>query len=233
MRASRFIRILEDFISLFYPHLCAACGSDLRKGMHVLCAGCLFRLPRTDFHRQADNPVERLFKGKVTIHAATALFHFSKGEKVQRLAHALKYKGRQDIGLFAGELIGEEILSSTRFGIIDAVIPVPLHPDRLRKRGYNQAAAISEGVSLRTGAIHWPDGLVRTRATETQTRKHRFERFRNVDRIFTVSEKHDLSGMHVLLVDDVLTTGATLVACAESLLQVKGVRVSIAAMATA
>ncbi len=223
----------SHFFALFFPELCAACEKDLRSGEMVLCTGCIVRLPRTGHEASAGNSLEQLFYGKVNLVAAVAFYHFRKGGHVQQLAHLLKYDGRQDVGVFVGKMIGQALMESERFTLIDQVIPVPLHPSRLRKRGYNQAACISEGIAAVTGWTHFPQGLQRLRASDTQTRKQRFERFVNVDGIFRVTDPPQHQGKRILLVDDVVTTGSTLVACAEALSVVPDVALFSAAMAAA
>lgn len=223
----------EAFFSLFYPSLCAACAADLRRGEQVLCLRCILYLPQTDHFQRIENPVRLLFAGKVGIRSAAALFYFSKGEKVQQLAHLLKYGGRMDVGEFTGRMIGEQVVRSSSMQDVQAVVPVPLHLDRLRKRGYNQAACISAGISEASGILHLPDALIRLRASDTQTRKQRFDRYQNVDSIFQVRDPATVAGKHILLVDDVITTGSTLIAAVEALREVPKVEVSVVAMAAA
>lgn len=222
-----------NLFSLFFPQLCAACERDLRSGETVLCTYCIVRLPYTGHLLASGNPLERLFYGKAKISAAAAFYHFHKGGRTQQLAHLLKYGGRQDVGFFIGTQLGNALLDARRFRVIDHVIPVPLHPSRLRKRGYNQAACISSGICAVTGWAHFPEGLERVRASSTQTLKHRYERFTNVDGIFSVKEPEQHIGKRILLVDDVVTTGSTLVACAEVLLSIPGAEVFPVAMAAA
>lgn len=182
---------------------------------------------------EADNPVAKHFWGKVNIEAACGYYYFSKGERVQQLIHQLKYKGRKDVGLFTGELFGYDLLNTPPYSSADIVVPVPLHPKKLRQRGYNQSDFFAEGIATAMGIKFGPHVLKKTEATETQTRKHRFERYENVNRVFAVHDVAAVAGKHVLLVDDVVTTGSTLVSCAEALLDIPGTRVSIGAMACA
>jgi ComF family protein len=222
----------RDFLSLFYPDLCQSCGYSLVKGEETICIRCQIMLPRTNFHLQAINPVIRHFWGKVPIHAATAYYFFYKGEKVQHLIHQLKYKGRPEVGVKVGKLLGLDLKKSEQFGDVDVVVPVPLHADKLRVRGYNQSEEIAKGVAAAYN-IESANLVKRIRHTDTQTRKHRFERYKNVEKVFIVTEEQAVYNKHVLLVDDVITTGSTLTACAEELLRVEGTRVSVAAMAYA
>jgi ComF family protein len=177
--------------------------------------------------------VEQLFYGRAAIKAAAAYYSFYKGGAVRQMVHRLKYGARRDIGFFSGRLIGEEMMRHERFSGIQAIVPVPLHISRLRKRGYNQAACIAEGISQATTIPHFPELLVRRQASETQTDKSRFSRSGNVSGLFECSSPRDLEDMHVLLVDDVITTGATLIACAEALHTAGCRNISVVAMAAA
>ncbi len=230
-------RILEDIfdglIYLVFPETCPACSKALLRGEKCLCTSCRFRLPRTNYHKDADNPVAKLFWGKVRVQGASAYYHFGKGEKVQKLIHQLKYKDRKDIGEFVGEIFGYDLMQYSPFNSVDLVVPVPLHPSRLRQRGYNQSDSFAEGLATAMGATFEPHALKRLKATSTQTQKHRFERYENVNKVFDVADLRKVKGKHILLVDDVITTGSTLIACAETLLSVPDTRVSIVAMASA
>jgi len=221
---------IDSLLNLFYPEVCAACDNVLCKNEHLLCANCLLRLPRTYFHRWQGNPVERQFWGKVKVKAASALYYFNKGMGVQQLIHRLKYHGDKEIGIFTGRLMGAQILESDRFSNIDFIVPVPLHLDKLHKRGYNQALCFGSGIAEVTGIPVYEDMLVRTKSSETQTRKPRYARYENVNRIFQLNPDYNHVSGNCLLVDDVITTGSTLVSCAESL---QGCSVCIATIAFA
>jgi ComF family protein len=222
-----------DFVSLLFPELCHACGESLVEGEDLICTDCIYNLPYTNFHQQPDNIVARQFWGKIKTEAAYALFYFTKGGKIQQLMHQFKYNNAPLIGNKLGNLAGRQLKLSPHFQHIDAIIPVPLHKSRLRKRGYNQSACFAEGLAetLNTSVII--DNLIRTRATETQTHKSRFERSVNMQEVFSVADPAALAGKYILLVDDVVTTGATLEACANALLTVPGLRLSIATIAYA
>jgi ComF family protein len=224
---------LGDFISLLFPELCAACGESLVVNEHLLCAECRLVLPYTNFHQQADNPVAQSFWGKIDLQGAYALFYFTKGGKVQQLMHNLKYRGMRKLGNLAGNMAGAQLKTNEVFKTVNVVIPVPLHKSRLRVRGYNQSAGFAYGLAGQLGAKPEENNLVRIAQTETQTHKSRFERFKNMRQVFYVKEPEKLKGKHILLVDDVITTGATLEACALQLLKIEGVKVSIAAIAYA
>jgi len=223
----------SDFFNLFYPSVCAACGERLVTQENVICTHCLVDIPRTNFYDQADNPVSQLFWGRAKIENATALFRFHKGSRFQHLLHLLKYKGRKDVGIELGRQLGFELKKSELYKSVEIVIPVPLHPKREKKRGYNQAECISIGIAESMGIEIQARNLIRNTATETQTKKSRIERWKNVDSIFSIKQPELLKNKHILVVDDVVTTGATLEACAQALLRVEGIRVSIAALAMA
>jgi len=225
--------VLEDFISLIYPHICMSCGKSLFKKEICICTYCKYHLPKTNFHLEEDNPVSRMFWGKVNITAAASYYYFNKGSKVQKLIHNLKYSGQKEIGNTIGEFYGTELKESELFKNIDNIIPVPLHPRRQRKRGYNQSAFFAEGLAKGIEAVYDYELLYRSYDSQSQTRKSRFERWKNVEYIFKLKNPEDLEGKHILLVDDVITTGSTLEACAQTLLKVNGVKVSIATIACA
>ena len=229
---NKFFRFAGDLLWMMYPSICAACGRPLFTGEECICTPCRFHLPLTGFHLLPDNPVVQHFWGKVPVLNATAFYYFSKGERVQKLIHQLKYKGRKDVGDFIGRLMGAE-LQKTIYNNIDLVIPVPLHISRLRIRGYNQSDYFAEGLAKGLKKDFSFNSLVRTEATSTQTRKHRFERFKNVDNIFSVIDESSVKNKCILLVDDVITTGSTLIACSEALLAVPGTSVFVAAIASA
>lgn len=224
---------IDALIGLFYPSVCAACGNTLFKWEDTVCMRCRGFLPKTGYEMNEDNPLARLFYGKVKLKAVTACFFFSKEGKVQHLIHELKYKGNADAGLFLGRELGKSIKEAPLFQGIDYLIPVPLHPQREKKRGYNQSMVIARGISEATGIPIGAEFLVRSVNTATQTRKTREERWQNVKDIFEVKKPERLAGKYVLLIDDVLTTGATLEACALRLSEVPGISISCATAACA
>jgi ComF family protein len=225
--------MFSDFLSLFFPRICRACGNSLFKGEEVICSLCEYHLPKTGYHLFSDNPVAKNFWGKVPLHAATAMYFFNKGQKVQQLMHQLKYKNQREIGKRLGKLMGLEIKQSPEFADVDFILPVPLHQTRIRKRGYNQSDMIAEGMSTILQKPFLTDFLLRKKATETQTRKSRYERFENTEEIFDVNPQNKINAKHFLLVDDVVTTGSTLVSCASVLIKKYPAKVSIAALACA
>ncbi|MBO7134079.1 MAG: ComF family protein [Bacteroidales bacterium] len=230
---NRIVEYLSDFWFLLFPKNCEACGRVLTRSEEVLCFDCLFELPRTYFCRELDNPVRQLFDGRMRVEKATALFSFQKGSKFRKLLHSLKYNHKPEIGVLLGKELGAEMLSSGNFSDIDYIIPVPLHPNREKKRGYNQSERIAAGISAVTGIPVLVGMLVRNDDTKTQTKMNKEERWQNVSGKFSLTDADRLKGCHVLLVDDVLTTGATTEACGSVLLMVDGLKLSIAVLARA
>jgi ComF family protein len=224
---------ISDFINLFYPEVCAACNNGLFKGESVICTHCLYHLPKTNFHQVPGNPVEKQFWGKVPVHSGTSLYYFNKGERVQQLIHRLKYHGEKAVGEFTGRILGSQLIKNERFNTVNCILPVPLHPSKLRSRGFNQADYFGMGLSESMGVGFVPDYLNRVKATSTQTHKSRFERYENVDRLFVLNEKYIPGPMHFLLVDDVITTGSTLSSCVAALAGIPDARMSIATIAYA
>lgn len=225
--------IFSDTLHLFYPHVCNGCGSDLLQKDNLLCLKCINDLPHTYFAEHAGNPIEKYFWGRLNIIAAHSEFYFLKGALVQALIHQLKYKGNIAIGVYLGELMGKSLLHSQRFNKVDALVPLPLYANKEHKRGYNQAAIICNGLSSVMNIPVINGNIIRQRPTDTQTRKHRTERWENVEGSFAVNNPAALQGKHLLLVDDVITTGATLEACGHIILQQSPVQLSIATLAHA
>lgn len=221
----------SSLLNLLYPKLCAGCGSDIISAKQLICLDCIDALPVTNFHLCANNPAEKTFIGRINIESATAHAYFNKQSIMQNLLHGLKYKGKKEIGLYFGRRMGEEFRMSERFNKIDALVPLPLFYKKERKRGYNQAAVICEGIAETMGVPVWKNIIVRKNNTETQTHKSRAERWDNIEGKFELINKKAVEGKHVLLVDDVLTTGATLEACGSELLKAKDLKLSIATLA--
>lgn len=226
-------RYLADFVSLLFPELCAACRESLVAHEHLLCTDCRYNLPLTNFHLQADNIVARQFWGKIPLEGAYALYYFTKGGKIQNLIHQFKYKGSKQIGNLLGAIAGEQLVTNNAFKNVDVIIPVPLHKKRMQQRGYNQSACFAEGLSDKLNIPVEENNLVRTIATETQTHRSRFARFENMQEVFIIINPERLINKHVLLVDDIVTTGSTLEACGTQLLKIEGLKLSIATIAYA
>jgi ComF family protein len=224
-------QFFSGFLHLFYPRVCAVCSTDLVKGEDVICIPCLYKIPLTRYWKDKENPVAQTFWGRVNIEQASAYFFFAKGSMYRPLLHKLKYQGQREIGVELGKQFGQVLSKSDLYSGIDYIVPVPLHPKKLRKRGYNQAEAIAEGVGKGLGVKLSTTHLVKTEYTETQTRKSRAERVQNVSDSFSLRDVSEIEGKHLLLVDDVITTGATLETCAAKLLEIPGCKVSIGALA--
>jgi ComF family protein len=224
-------QFIQDFTHLFFPHICAGCGTDVIGAKSVLCIKCVNQLPKTNFHLHAENQVEKIFRGRLPVKLATSFCYFSKDSLIQRLLHQLKYKGNKEVGYFAGRMMGLALRESELYNCIDALIPLPLFASREKKRGYNQAAILCEGISSTTGIPVLKNIITRTSSTETQTNKNRIERWLNMEGRFELTNPEAVMNKHVLLVDDVLTTGATLEACGMELLKGENTAVSISTLA--
>lgn len=215
------------FISLLFPRYCVVCNSVLCKGEEYICMRCNMDMPRTNYHQITDNQMEQLLWGRVEVERATAWFFYTKGSPYNSLIHQLKYKGQKEIGCMAGRYLASEIKCSTFFNDIDFIVPVPLHPKRLRTRGYNQSEQIARGISDITGIPVRTSLIVRKKNTQTQTRRSRYTRIENMEEVFQLTSSDENEGKHILLVDDIVTTGATIVSCANALQQEGNIRISI------
>lgn len=220
-----------EILDLVYPQVCAACDNDKPARGSIFCVACIAGLPRTNYHLIEDNPFERHFWGRVKVEAGGALYYFVPGGRAQTLLHNIKYRRRSDYAIRVGQIYGQQLGATTRFHDISAVIPVPLHWRKMRKRGFNQSKSFAEGLSESMGVPVDHKTLVQRRSTSTQTRKSRSERVLNMANAFDLKRTSHLTGKHVLLVDDVLTTGATLEACALKLLEIHELKVSLATIA--
>ncbi len=225
--------ILSPLIHLFYPHICSGCGSDLVNDDNFLCLKCINDLPHTNFATQANNPVEKLFWGRLALAASMSEFYFTKETLIQTLIHEFKYKGNRDLGLYLGTIMGKSLLQNNRFSKIDVLIPLPLFADKEFKRGFNQSTILCNGMAEIMNIPIIKNNVIRKRFTETQTKKHRTERWKNVEGSFEINDTRKIKGKHVLLVDDVITTGATLEACGAEILKIEGTILSIATLAFA
>ncbi|VBB46828.1 Phosphoribosyltransferase [uncultured Paludibacter sp.] len=223
----------SSFMDLLFPNLCVTCGESLVKGESFICLKCLNEVPKTNFHLQKENEVEKRFWGKVPVEKATSYFFFEKGSKFQHLLHELKYKGNKEIGEILGKYAAAELLQNEAYNSVDLIVPVPLHPKKEAKRGYNQSEWICKGISAVFNKPLIVNNLIRSKETETQTKKSVYERFENMQDIFEVKNPAEFNGKHILLVDDVLTTGSTLEACIQALQKSKNVKVSVFTLAIA
>lgn len=217
----------HDLVGLFLPRRCGGCDGGLRHFERCLCTTCENDLPRTRFHDDPENRVEQLFHGKVDVLAASAFLHFSPTGMVQRMLHRLKYHQDRQLGLYLGRLMAEDLRNSHRFATVDALLPVPLHPRKEHMRGYNQSQVLVDGMRQRWPLESIGKGLVRVVRTPSQTRRSRLDRWLNVKEAFHLPDPGALRGRHVLIVDDVVTTGATLEGCIKALSAVPDIRISI------
>jgi len=226
--------MISSAINLIFPNLCESCNSALAKGEESLCTSCEFELPKTGFENDLENEVVKKFWGKLKVENAMAMYYFNKGGRLQPIIHGLKYSGKTNIGVRLGQLMGWAIKECNNFNNVDLVVPVPLHKTKLRKRGYNQANFIAEGLSTALNIPYSTTLVKRVVKSSTQTKKSRLARWDNVDGIFALNKIPVKKLNHILIVDDVLTTGSTLEACAKAILQkIDNVKISFATAAYA
>jgi len=227
------INLGDDFVSLLFPRVCQSCGETLVRNEKLLCIFCLADIPYTNYHLKRDNILEKELWGRCYAEQAAAMFFYRHGSKVQKLMHRLKYNGVKEIGVFLGEMYGHKLIDSGYLDGIDLIIPVPLHAAKERKRGFNQSRVIANGVSAATGLPVDTKILKRTERSSTQTRKSRVERWENVKDIFKLQDPGLLQGKHILLVDDVITTGSTIESCINTIKKESDVKVSVISLAVA
>ena len=224
--------IKQSVLHLLFPHICSGCGSDLLGEDSMLCLHCIGAMPETNFELHPNNPVEKNFWGRLPLAGATAQFYFTRESLMQHLMHQFKYKGNKELGLQFGRIMGDQLQRSYRFKV-DALIPLPLFPAKEKRRGYNQATILCKGMSENMQVPVLEDVIIRPQHTETQTKKGRVERWKNMEGKFVLVKPDAICNKHLLLVDDVVTTGATLEACGNELLKAENVRLSIASFCTA
>ena len=220
-------------LNLFFPKVCGACNNVLRDNELEVCLSCRHQLPVTNFHFDDIKAVQKIVYGRVKLQNATALLHFSKNGIVQQLLHNLKYKGYEHIGGFFGKWLAMELSTIDAYNQIDVVIPVPLYKTKLRKRGYNQVTKFGQEIAKGLNAEYNDTVLIKTRSTKTKVFKGRSSRWNDDGEVFAISEYSSLKGKHILLVDDIITTGATVEACATELLKIDNIKLSLATMAIA
>ena len=214
--------------------MCSGCQNALYNFEETICTNCIYNLPATGFELIEKNLVAQLFWGRIHVHAATAFLYFHKEGIVQKMMHSLKYQDNQAIGVLLGQRFGEVLKTSAIYTDVDLVIPVPLHPSKLKKRGYNQSECIAQGISNTMENKLSTHNLLRISASESQTRKGRFDRWLNVNEIFSIANPEELEHKHVLLIDDVITTGSTIEGCISAIYKhTQNVKVSVATLAMA
>jgi ComF family protein len=224
--------MLNDFISLIFPNQCYGCNNVLSKQETGICVNCFANLPRTNYEKDFENPVAKLFWGRLQLVYGLSAFQFNKKGVIQKLMHELKYKNATIVGEILGRELGETVSKSKIPIPVDAIISVPLHPKKLRQRGYNQSDFIAKGVAEVLNKPILSQAVERTFYSTSQTKKGRYARWENVDEIFNIKQPDILKGQHILVVDDVVTTGATLESCCSAILKVEATQVSIATIAS-
>lgn len=225
--------LINDFLSLIYPSYCEACNALLFKHEEMICNVCRNGLPKSNYHQNPNNPVQKMLAGRVPIEQTACLYVFEKGGKVQQLLHAIKYEQQTKLAYKLGAILYDEIKSDIVLNSVDFVVPVPLHPNKLKQRGYNQSEEFAKGLCELWHKPLNTSNLKRLKETSSQTRKRKYERWQNVKGVFDVEDAGKFAQKHVLLVDDVLTTGATLEAVWQCLKDIPELRISVAAIAFA
>ena len=225
------MKLLKDLFYLFYPNICANCKEQLLQNEKVICTFCRHDLPLTNFKSYTRNKVSSIFSGRITIEKAYALLFFRKQGITKNLIHDLKYRGNEGVGVFFGNWIGEIVVKNKEFSTVDFIVPVPIHAKKKKIRGYNQVTKFGECLSMHLKVPLNEDILIRQSATKTQTLKSRFERFNDLESKFLARNTSIFKEKHILIIDDIITTGATLEACAKELLKTPGIKISILTMA--
>ncbi|MGI9550703.1 MAG: ComF family protein [Aurantibacter sp.] len=229
--SSKLTKILNDISNVLVPEVCFGCNAHLLGGEHLLCTSCRNDLPLTEYTFNVENPVDRIFYGRINIKKANSFLFFTENGTVQRLLHHLKYKNQEKIGDFLGNWFGQIIKENGFIDPIDFVIPVPLHSKKLRQRGYNQVALFGMRLAEHLEAKYADNILFKTANTKTQTKKGRIGRWFENKSLYTLSNSDLIRDRNVLLVDDIITTGATLEMCTKVLMESNNVNVYVASMA--
>ncbi len=223
--------IWDDLISLLFPRICYACGDRLMKNEELICTVCYVTMPRTNFHLEPGNIVEKTFWGRCMLEKVAVFSIYNKDSRIRKLIHNMKYRGIKEIGFELGRMYGTDLAKSDFLDDVEMIVPVPLHHSKERIRGFNQSIEIARGLSASTGLPVAGDILKRASFSQTQTKRSRIDRWSNVEGIFGVTDYTKIDGRHLLLVDDVITTGATIESCASELLKGNKVKVSVVALA--
>lgn len=224
--------LIHDLLDLFFPRTCTLCGNSLFREEELLCMNCRYHLPKSRFIDDPENPVARSFWGRINVEYACSGFHFRKGNAIQKLIHKLKYRGQCHIGEYLGGILWEIVRKNAVYADADMIIPIPLHPKKLNKRGYNQSECIARGFAESSGIRMDTGSLCRVEHTNTQTKKSRYDRWENVSAVFSVRDKTKIRDKSIILLDDVITTGATMEAAGQQLLSAGCKHLSILALAS-
>jgi len=228
-----FRELKDDLLSVFYPDLCLGCGVVLFKQEKHICLVCKINLPKTNFDFNDNNYLEKIFWGRISIEFASAFLYFSKHGLTQKLIHSLKYKNEPELGFYLGELFAHNILEKIKENPPDILTTVPLHPLKLKKRGYNQSDEIAKGLSKILNIEFNPNIIIRNKHTDTQTLKKRYNRWENTEFAFDLNPEFSIENKHVCIIDDVITTGATIEACGQEILKSKNSKVSFLSICVA
>lgn len=220
--------LFSNLLHLFLPEVCVVCGRELLESEMGACIGCLYKLPKTNNYKEKYNAVEILMAGRIPFERIACYCVYAEGGILPPLIHNLKYYHKKEIGLLLGRMFGEDLADSDFIKPVDLIVPVPLHPKKRKNRGYNQAEIIAQGISEVTSIPLLTDNLIRVVRNPTQTTKTRTERWENVKNIFDVMDKQSFEHKHILLVDDVITTGSTIEACGAALRSCRELKISIA-----
>jgi ComF family protein len=224
--------MLHELLHLLYPNLCMVCNGSLPKTGQGICVRCQYKMPKTNYHETPDNPITRRFWGRIDLQFGAAMLYYNKESGVRKLIHSLKYENKPQIGVEIGKLYGKILRENIYFQQIDAIVDVPMHPIKERKRGYNQATMFAEGLAQTMQKPLIVAALERYEDTESQTQKDKMDRMGVIENLYGVARTSELAGKHILLVDDVFTTGATLEGCAAAILMLPDTKISVATIAT-
>lgn len=225
--------LINDFMSLIYPRHCEACGATLLKHEEFICNLCLVSLPKSNYHKNLNNELSYVFGGRIPLQNALCFYVFEKSGRVQQLLHAIKYQNQKELAEYIGKLYAKDLMQNEVLKNVDVVLPIPLHAKKLKQRGYNQSEWFAKGIATGLNLKLDSKLLIKVNSTSTQTNKKKFERWENVEGVFELQNSETLINKHVLIVDDVITTGATIEAAWQALKDVEGIKVSVLSIAFA